>query len=54
MNKKTFTCCFCKRKFTGYGNSPAPVLFTGRCCDECNTSVVIAARLKLLSNKKDK
>ncbi len=53
MDKKTFTCCICKRQFSDYGNNPAPVKFSGRCCDECNRTVVLAARIKLLSNKKD-
>nr|DAI32692.1 MAG TPA: Recombination endonuclease VII [Caudoviricetes sp.] len=51
--KNTFTCCLCKRKFEGYGNNPAPVLFRGRCCDKCNRQIVLIVRLKLLSNKKD-
>lgn len=30
------------------GNSASPVVKDGRCCDECNSSVVIPTRLKLL------
>lgn len=42
------TCCICGKEFTGYGNNPDPVKSEGQCCDECNASVVIPARLKLL------
>ena len=40
-------CCFCGRKFTGYGNNPVPLkssVYT--CCDKCNRELVIPARLK--------
>lgn len=50
--KKYFICCFCKKKTTGYGNNPAPVLYNGLCCDKCNMEIVIPARLKLLLNNK--
>lgn len=42
------TCCICGKEFAGYGNNPDPVKSEGQCCDECNMSVVIPARLKLL------
>lgn len=39
-------CCICgNNTVTGYGNNPAPVKTKGRCCDYCNASVVIPARL---------
>jgi hypothetical protein len=44
MNKEK-TCCICGKKFTGWGNDPCPVKQEGVCCDECNNSVVLAARL---------
>lgn len=41
------TCCICGKEFIGYGNNPDPVEKSGRCCDECNATVVIPERLKL-------
>ena len=38
-------CCICGKKFTGWGNDPWPVKKEGECCDECNNSQVLAARL---------
>lgn len=46
MEKKI--CCVCGREFYGYGNDPWPVKNEGECCDECNTTVVLAARLERL------
>ena len=40
----TKTCVICKRDFAGWGNNAEPVA-DGVCCDECNNSVVISARL---------
>lgn len=42
------TCCICGKDFTGYGNNPDPVKTDGKCCDECNLTVVIPARMRLL------
>ena len=37
-------CAICGERFEGFGNNPAP--FKGdRCCDRCNSLVVIPARL---------
>lgn len=41
-------CCLCGKEFVGYGNSAWPLNDNGRCCDECNTSKVIPARLALM------
>ena len=38
-------CCICKKKFEGWGNNPWPVKKRGRCCDKCNDTVVIPARI---------
>lgn len=38
-------CCIYGEKFTGWGNNPAPVKTRGECCDACNSSVVVPARL---------
>lgn len=40
------TCCICGKEFIGYGNNPAPVKEKGRCCDECNATVVIPKRIE--------
>jgi hypothetical protein len=48
-NQAERTCPFCKYTFTGWGNNPEPVLpwESGKnaCCDDCNSTVVIPARL---------
>ena len=41
-------CVICGREFEGYGNNPDPVKHHGECCDECNMTVVIPARLGLM------
>jgi hypothetical protein len=38
-------CSICFRDFTEYGNDAQPVN-DGRCCDVCNWSIVIPARLR--------
>ena len=46
-----FTCCLCGAECTGWGNNPYPCepKFGGdRCCDECNSTKVIPARLRAL------
>ena len=47
---QTNICCICGETFTGYGNNPYPVVKdeSARCCDDCNISVVIPARLEEL------
>jgi hypothetical protein len=46
-------CCICGVIFNGYGNNPAPVKMLGRCCDRCNSTYVISARLRnIMENKK--
>ena len=50
MEKKT--CVICGKEFEGYGNNAQPVK-DGVCCDECNTSIVIPARLEKSGLKED-
>ncbi len=51
--EKVKKCCICGKKFTGWGNNPAPVKLKGECCDECNNDYVIPARLvQMFGNKK--
>ena len=40
-------CCLCNEPLEDeFGNNPAPVKQEGRCCDVCNATKVIPARLK--------
>ena len=46
-------CCICGQEIVdGFGNNPWPVKDKGECCDLCNISVVLKARLNMLNNKK--
>ena len=40
-------CCLCGKEIIGWGNDPWPVVTDedARCCDECNLSIVLIARL---------
>lgn len=48
---KKYKCCLCGRKFSGYGNNPYPLCdiddYDSRCCDDCNESKVLPARLAM-------
>lgn len=46
-------CCICGQEFTGYGNNPYPVSYRGKCCDECNSTIVIPKRLEQLKYEKE-
>lgn len=43
--KKEWKCCICGKTYTGWGNNPWPVKENGRCCDWCNETEVIPARI---------
>lgn len=46
-------CCICGKEIVdGFGNNPWPVKDKGECCDLCNISIVLKARLNMLNNKK--
>ena len=40
-------CCFCKKECGEFGNNPAPINNSrkARCCDLCNWTIVMVARL---------
>lgn len=38
----------CGKEIIGFGNNPWPVKDSGCCCDECNSRVVIPARIAML------
>lgn len=40
-------CCFCGVDYGRYGNNAQP-LFDGRCCNTCNTDLVIPARISMM------
>ena len=41
-NKKV--CSICGKKYEGFGNNASPIN-SGRCCNECNSDIVIPMRL---------
>lgn len=57
MADRMFECCICgKVVINSYGNNPWPVNNEAntRCCDDCNSTHVIPARLQMLMNKDKK
>lgn len=51
-NAKPFVCSICQREVTDeWGNNPAPIC-EGRCCDECDLSIVLPARIRRLNREK--
>lgn len=54
-NRKTYICCLCGEEHEGFGNNPYPLYeeddFEARCCDDCNTKLVIPARLGKLADR---
>ena len=51
MSDNLLTCCICLKFFQdecGIGNNPRPVKAEGSCCDDCNASVVLPERLKIM------
>ena len=50
INKKVKHCCFCKKMliFVWEENSSAPLKKKGKCCNLCNETIVIPARLALI------
>ena len=47
---KVSNCIICEEAFEGYGNNPWPLhsLDEGECCDDCNISQVVPARIYML------
>ena len=44
-------CSICKKTITGHSHNPSPVTIGGRCCHNCNFTVVLPKRIKLLQEK---
>ena len=38
-------CCLCSEVINGYGNVASPVK-DGICCDNCNLTIVVPARMR--------
>lgn len=47
---KRFKCCFCGMIYEGFGHNPWPVDKSdgARCCDDCDSEIVIPARIVAL------
>lgn len=43
--EKTASCVLCKGNIIDFGNNPDPLCTTGSCCDACNVTKVIPARM---------
>lgn len=55
-NKKPI-CCFCGKECEDeFGNNPYPANTEedARCCNDCNTTIVIPERIKKISDNKKK
>lgn len=48
-----FRCSICRKKYEGYGNNAQPIN-NKRCCDRCNTLIVIPKRMEIYMNGKEK
>ena len=48
-------CCICGKEFMGMGNNPSPVIEgrRKRCCNYCNSNVVIPSRFIAYMRMKD-
>ena len=46
LQNKDKTCCLCRHVYEGFGNNAQP-LKDGRCCDDCNSKVVLARILSM-------
>jgi len=52
LSSKKYLCCICGTTSFGWGNNPSPVKTEGRCCDSCNSEIVIPTRfLYMISGK---
>jgi hypothetical protein len=49
--RRHFMCGICNKYCGGYGNNAAPV-YEGKCCDDCNDSVIVRRRIMLEEQKK--
>ena len=56
--RETYICCLCGKEHKGFGNNPFPLCkeddFESRCCDDCNISLVIPARIAQYYNNRER
>ena len=45
-------CCICGKEIVESGNNPWPIEDSGCCCDECNSTVVVQARIVMLARRR--
>lgn len=45
--EKPKECCLCGKPLDNFGNDPWPLEDKGRCCDDCNTNLVVPARIEM-------
>lgn len=43
---RKYICSICGEEHIGYGHNPNPITIDGECCDKCNATIVIPARIK--------
>lgn len=43
---RKYICSICGKEHIGYGHNPNPITIDGECCDTCNATIVIPARIK--------
>jgi len=54
MPGSAYTCCLCGSEEFGYGNNPDPLgKLPKRCCDTCNYSKVIPARIEMMMGRRE-
>lgn len=46
-------CSICGKNYEGYGNNAEPVN-NGRCCNNCNTTIVVPRRMQDYRNQLNK
>jgi len=51
LTKKSL-CVMCNAPIIDYGNNPWPLAEDGRCCDNCNITKVVPARINMTINMK--
>lgn len=51
--KELKTCSICQQDYIGWGNNAEPVN-EGRCCDMCNSAIVVPARIVMFYKRRAK
>jgi hypothetical protein len=46
-------CVLCGKIIFGWGNNPSPLATKGECCEMCNTTLVIPARIDMMFRRRD-